>query len=289
MAMTETAPCRARPSDALERFRQWVAFLCAMFEDPDPLAAAACRPSFKTYVPNYYRHWFGADIEPLTARHLQWFRRLRPVLALPAGSRLLDFGGGFGMDSIFLASLGYRVTFYEVSTHHIAIAKFIAQKYAAQAGPLDIQFVCVRKDPPPTGFDAVLLDEVAHHIEPVTDAFDTAARMLKPGGSLFLLEPNFLSLPVQLYFFRVRGFKVVGLQWDIETGEVRPLGREHIRLASDWAAQAGKFGFRLTESSYIVPWLMRSAEPSWLRRVAEQMPVVRAITATHLTMHFVRP
>ncbi len=277
------------PSDEFARFQRFVAFLCVLFSEPDPLASADCRASFKKYVPHYYRDWFGPGVNRLTSRHLKWFRRLSPVFALPRGSSLLDFGGGYGLDSIFLASLGYQVTFYEISIHHIAVAKAIAARYAEYVGPLDITFVHARKEPLPTGLDAVLLDEVAHHIEPVEDVFDTAARMLRPGGSLFLLEPNFLSAPVQIHFFRVRGFKVVGLQWDIETGEARPLGREHIRLTSDWVARAGRFGFRLLGTNYVVPWLMRSARPSPIRHMVEQFPLLRDLTATHVTMHFAKP
>lgn len=276
------------PSDEAVRFRRLVAFFCALFSEPNPLASADCRDSFKEYVPRYYRDWFGPGVEGLTARHLKWFRRLSPVFDLPRGSTVLDFGGGYGMDSIFLASLGYKVTFYEVSNHHIGVAKALAAKYAEQFGPLDITFVHAHRDPLPTGLDAVLLDEVAHHIEPVEEVFDIAARMLKPGGSLFLLEPNFLSAPVQIYFFRVRGFKVVGLQWDIETGEVRPLGREHIRLIPDWVARASKFGFQRLHTDYVVPWLIRNAQPSWPRRMVEHLPLLRDLAATHVTIHFAK-
>ena len=45
---------------------------------------------------------------------------------------------------------------------------------------LKIRFVNARKEPLPEGLDAVSLNEVAHHIEPVERVFETAARMLKP-------------------------------------------------------------------------------------------------------------
>lgn len=275
--------------DTLAQFQRVVGFLCALFAEPEPFAAADCRDSFKTYARDYYRQWFGASIEPMCPRHLQWYRRLAPVLALPPGSHVVDFGGGFGIDSLVLASLGHSVTFYELSRHHIGIAKALAERYATRYGPLQIQFVCARKESLPAGMDAVMLDEVAHHIEPVEEAFDIADRMLKPGGSLFLLEPNFLSLPVQVHFYRVRGFHVVGFQRDIETGELRRLGREHIRLVCDWAARARKFGFRLVDADYVVPWMMRNPQPNWLRHTAEHLPLVREVFATHVTMHFAKP
>src|SRR5207248_2083255 len=126
-----------------------------------------------------------------------------------------DFGGGYGLDSIFLASLGYRVIFCEITRNHIAVAKHLRSAWEKAHSPLS--FEAVLKDPSERGFveqlaafgriDAILLDEVAHHIEPAESVFAACARALRPGGRVFLLEPNFFSPLSQAYFFKVRGFK----------------------------------------------------------------------------------
>jgi len=271
-------------------FVRFVQFFCEVFSEKEPLAAADCRDSYKEYVPKYYRHIFGPGLEKLTPRHLKWFRRLSPLFALPKGATLLDYGGGYGMDSIFLASLGYEVLFYEITPHHIGIAKALAARFGERFGVLNMRFVHAKNDPQPTMIDAVMLDEVAHHIEPVERMFGTAADMLRPGGSLFLLEPNFLCPTVQLFFFRTRGFNVVDKRMDEETGEEYLWGNEHIRLVSDWTARARKFGFELRSTDYIVPWLMRgtSAQPSALRRSLEALPISRHLLGTHVTMRFAK-
>jgi 2-polyprenyl-3-methyl-5-hydroxy-6-metoxy-1,4-benzoquinol methylase len=271
-----------------EIFRQFVRFFCGVFSEKAPLENVACRQSYKDYVPNYYRSILGPGLENLTAAHIKWFRRLEPIFSLPKGAHILDYGGGYGMDSILLAALGYEITFYEITPHHIAIAQAMAERYAARFGPLKMHFVNAKKEPLPQNLDAVTLNEVAHHIEPVETVFDAAAKMLKPGGSLFLLEPNYLSLPVQVFFFRVRGFEVVKTHKDEETGAEYQYGNEHIRLVSDWIAKARGAGFTLGDMRYTIPFGMKSNSPvpSALRRALEKAPLTRHLLATHVTMRF---
>lgn len=180
-------------TDSFAAFNQFLAFFKDLFAKPGLLADAGCRQSYKEYVPDYYRDIFGPGATLDSARHLRWYRRLSPMLALPSGSRILDYGGGYGMDSIFLASVGYQVVFYELTQHHIAIARWFADRFGSAYGKLPIQFCLIGVDPQPTGLDAVFADEVAHHIEPPSRVFSAASSMLRPGGHFFLLEPNYLN------------------------------------------------------------------------------------------------
>ena len=281
------------PATRDERFevlRQFVRFFCKVFSEKAPLENVACRQSYKDYVPRYYRGLLPPGLENPTSAHVKWFRRLEPIFSLPSGSSILDYGGGYGVDTIFLAALGYDMTFYEITPHHIAIAKALAARYEAQFGPLKIRFVNARTDPLPQNLDAVSLNEVAHHIEPAETAFNMAAKMLRPGGTLFLLEPNFMCLPVQIYFLRVRGFTVVTTVKDEETGAEFQLGNEHIRLISDWTAKARRAGFLPGMRTYIIPWAARPDRPeaSPLRRALENMPGARNLLASHVTMQFLK-
>src|SRR5204863_7108534 len=91
---SDPAPACDTAFDAFQRFSR---FFCDLFSRPDFLKGAECRQSYKDDVPRYYARVFGPDVNPLSARHLKWYRRLRPVCSLPQGSSILDYGGGYGM------------------------------------------------------------------------------------------------------------------------------------------------------------------------------------------------
>lgn len=275
------------PVGDFESFERFIRFFTGFFKRPDPLAHVDCRQSYKDYVPRYYRKTF-TESQGLATRHHKWFRRLQPILALPRGSTLLDYGGGYGLDAIFLASVGYTVVFYEITPHHLAICRALRDAYARVAGTLAIRPVLAR-DGDPGQVDAAYLDEVAHHIEPPSRAFADCARFVRPGGDLFLLEPNFSSPVVQAYFFRVRGFRTVIPQLDERTGAWGPYGNEHIRPLPSWKRIAREAGFEPVAETWLVPFGLKDAtRVSSLRRIAETVPVVRHLLATHVTCRFRR-
>jgi SAM-dependent methyltransferase len=288
--------------EVVAAFERFVDFYRELFRRPAPLRDAKCRDSYKAYVPKYYRKVFGPEVRGVGAVHYKWLRRLAPVLSLPRGARIVDIGGGYGFDSILLAALGYDLVFYELSPHHLAVCEHLTQQWQAQFGPLALRTVLRSKGGDPQELarknasaigqvDAVLLDEVAHHIEPTDELFRFCARVVRPGGRLFLLEPNFWSPVVQAVFFRVRGFRVVKELVDEDTGEKYQYGHEHIRTPSTWRKLAAAGGFELVGMNRVVPFGMRAA-PSMFspwRRALERTPFVRALLATHITFEFARP
>lgn len=286
---------------ALAAFGRFVDFYRDFFCRPNPLANARCRDSYKQYVPEYVGKYFGPKVEGLNGGHLKWLRRLAPILALPRESTIADIGGGYGFDSIFLASLGYEVVFYEMTPHHVAICEYLADEWQSKFGAFSLRTVMrsklgdadeqARVNAEAIGqVDAALLDEVAHHVEPVDGLFQLCATIVRPGGRLFLLEPNYWSFLVQLFFFRVRGFSVVERRIDEDTGEPYLYGNENIRSPSTWTALAAAAGFRLARQNHVVPFGMNDAESlaSMWRRTAEQLPVIRNLASTHITFEFMR-
>lgn len=281
------------PDRHLALFERFVAFFCDVFNEPQPLKDVPCRDSYKEYVPRYYRGTFTGVRGGLNRKHLKWFRRLAPVLSLPEGSTVVDWGGGYGLDSIFLAACGYKVVFYEITLNHIAICEHLKMRFEASLGqPLDIRCILADAagDEPFGEVDAIILDEVAHHIEPVEDLFAKAARLLKPGRALFLLEPNFWNPVTQAYFLKVRGFKTVLTLTDETTGKPYLYGNEHIRPSHVWSRLARKNGFHLVATEAVVPWGLRRVRDmhSRLRALAERAPGVRHLLASHLTFVFIR-
>ena len=274
------APVRIAQPDAQQvRFREFVELFCARFKDRGMLDGVDCRQSHRDYVFKYFSQTF-TNATGINGRHWRWFARLAPIFALPRGARVLDYGGGYGMDSVFLASCGYAVTLFEVSPHHLAIARRFGEEMAKIAGRFQLEFVqgTPATDAPPEvpPQDALLLDEVAHHIEPPERLFARCARILRPNGSLFLLEPNFWSPLVQAYFLKVRGLKTTVAMTDEITGEPYLYGNEHIRPRTKWIAHAKGAGLSLRETRFIGP----------TGRILDGIPLVREVAASHLTMRF---
>lgn len=278
------------PDPDFEAFGRFIDFFCDAFGRSDLLAGVACEDSFKEYVPRYFSKLFGKGVRRMDKRHLKWFHRLEPVLRLPRGSTILDFGGGYGVDSIFLASLGYKVIFYEITINHIAICQRFKSLWEEQFAPLQLRSILAsREGGEPFGHvDAVLFDEVAHHIEPVEIAFQKCADTLKPGGHVFLMEPNFMSLPTQAYFFKVRGFETVLTKRDEETGREYLYGNEHIRPSFTWNRIARRAGFELVSEHHVVPYVMESYDSmrGAVRALAEKLPVLRKALSSHITFHY---
>lgn len=278
----------AKIAAQFDSFRRFILFFTELFSTPGFLDDVPCRESYKTYLPHYYASIFGPEIKQIKPRHLKWFRRLSPIFTLPKGTTIVDYGGGYGLDSIFLASLGYNMIFYEITPHHLAIAQSLANKFADKFGPLPITFVLAGKDALPSEVDIVLLNEVAHHIEPVQQVFTAATKMLRVGGALYLLEPNYLCLAVQVFFFRVRGFNTVQKRTDKETGQQYLWGNENIRLVSTWDRHAKAEGLHPRETGYVIPWLLRGEnyEPTGLRQYLEKWPLTRHLLASHVMLRY---
>ncbi len=277
-------------NDKFAAFNRFLHFFSELFAQPGFLETASCRDSYKSYVFDYYRGVFGPGAALDSTRNVRWFRRLGSLLALPAGARILDYGGGYGMDTIFLASLGYDMVFYEMTPHHIGIAQWFAERFGKAFGELPIRYCLAGSDAGPTGLDAVLADEVAHHIEPAERIFESAARMLRPGGHFFLLEPNFFSPTVQLFFFRERGFQTT--KWNVNeaTGERYLWGNEHIRPTWSWHRAAQTCGFAVEDARYVLPWFSGPKSDTSLlsEQAIERWPVARSLLASHVTIRYAK-
>ncbi len=277
------------PFAAYERV---IRFFCELYTEPGALAQLLahvdCRESNKDFVSKKYRETFGPGVDGPTPRHVRWYRRMAPLFSLEQGASILDYGGGYGIDAIFLAALGYEVLLYEVTPNQLAIARAFAERFATREGKLAIRYVHAGHDEMPRALDAVMLKEAAHHIEPVQPAFDNAAAMLKRGGRLFLLEPNFLNPGIQANFFRVRGFNTVERRVDEETGKEFLVGNEHIRTVAGWTRHARAAGFERRTTEYFIPWPGKAPRPSSWQRALDRLPVSRQLLGSHVTVTYAK-
>ncbi len=104
--------------------------------------------------------------------------------SLDPGSKVLEVGCGGGHSAAYMARLGFRVTAIDFSTVAIETAKENYRDVVFVTGDAnDLKF----ED---ADFDAVVAIEMIEHLEDPRKYIAEAARVLRPGGSLFIKTPN---------------------------------------------------------------------------------------------------
>ncbi len=116
--------------------------------------------------------------------------------------RVLDAGGGNGLDSLALARMNHRVTIADISQQMLNDAS----ANAALAGVSDrlathsCDILDLAEHFEPASFDLVLCHNVLQFADEAEPLLETLALMLKPGGLLSLISTNHYSLPYQAAF-----------------------------------------------------------------------------------------
>jgi 2-polyprenyl-3-methyl-5-hydroxy-6-metoxy-1,4-benzoquinol methylase len=99
--------------------------------------------------------------------------------------RLLDIGCGNGQYLELMRSLGWRVEGVELDP---------AAVRQARAMELEVHQGCLEdQDYPANSFDAISLRHVIEHVHDPLDLLKECRRILKPGGRLVIITPNFES------------------------------------------------------------------------------------------------
>ncbi|MDX1734490.1 MAG: class I SAM-dependent methyltransferase [Halioglobus sp.] len=103
---------------------------------------------------------------------------------------VVDVGGGAGTLGRMYAREGHRVTCVDISSDLLALGR-----QRAQAEGLDLDFVNCSATAVPLADDSVdicLVPELLEHVEQWRAVLDEAARILRPGGLLYLSTTNVL-------------------------------------------------------------------------------------------------
>ncbi|MBM3276553.1 MAG: class I SAM-dependent methyltransferase [Candidatus Handelsmanbacteria bacterium] len=141
-----------------------------------------------------YREHYRADAESIPdpqalpptrrASESRRFEALVRLLGLREGERVLDLGCGSGWLAEHCRRRGARVWAADLALRGVAGAK-------ARFPLVDQYLVADVYHPPFAGgsFDAVVLSEVAEHLEDLDRAFGEVARLLRPGGRLLVSVP----------------------------------------------------------------------------------------------------
>ena len=104
------------------------------------------------------------------------------------GPRILDLGCGPGWASIFFAGRGFHVTAGDVAPDMLELARENANRLG-----LDIDFVEMNLNQPlpvEPGFDTVLILDALHHCADERLVLKHCFDVLRPGGKILLVEPD---------------------------------------------------------------------------------------------------
>jgi phosphoribosylformimino-5-aminoimidazole carboxamide ribotide isomerase len=116
--------------------------------------------------------------------------------------RILDAGGGNGLDSLRLARMNHRVDLVDTSRHMLNDASINAA-LAGVTDRLDTHAIDIRQVADHFDrdqFDIVLCHNVIQFVDDVVPLLEALVKVLKPGGFLSLISTNQYSLPYQAAF-----------------------------------------------------------------------------------------
>ena len=125
---------------------------------------------------------------PLKLEMRDWIGRFLAERAPGRSLKVLSFGDGLGFDSVYLATAGHQVTYYEVADECVHFAK---QVFAANQQTVNI--VQSAESLPAGEFDVVISLDVLEHVPSPPDCVGMFARWLKPGGWLLAHSPFFFT------------------------------------------------------------------------------------------------
>jgi ubiquinone/menaquinone biosynthesis C-methylase UbiE len=168
-----------------------------MKPEPDT-SVATVKDFWESHVNNeYYTDATRATDEyfrEIEERRYATHYNLRDLFAKLAGSkgRLLEVGCGIGVDSIQLAKCGFDVTAVDLTESALQVAK----EFAARRD-VNINFQlgnAERLEFPDASFDVVYSFGVLHHTPDIQKAVAEVRRVLRPGGSAYVMLYHRYSL-----------------------------------------------------------------------------------------------
>jgi 2-polyprenyl-3-methyl-5-hydroxy-6-metoxy-1,4-benzoquinol methylase len=127
--------------------------------------------------------------------HLMSLGHLIKTAALSPGSRVLEFGPGWGNTTLALAQLGCEITAVEIEPNFIELIQRRVRAVGLEVETIQGDFSCLCDSG--RVFDAVLFFESFHHSGDHLRLLDSLGRLVKEDGvAIFAGEPISRSFPV---------------------------------------------------------------------------------------------
>ena len=132
------------------------------------------------------------------------------VMALPPGSRVLEFGPGWGHTSLWLAQLGHKVTVVEIEPNFCALIARRAEAAGVAIEVINDAFFAIETWE--SAFDAVLFYDCFHHCDDHLRLLRALTRVVAPQGRVFFgAEPIVPDFP-QPWGLRLDGWALWGVR-----------------------------------------------------------------------------
>ena len=146
--------------------------------------AALCRP-FPFYT--------GSGVT--AGEHFMAIGFLLRAMALPAGSRIVEFGPGWGNTTIMLAKLGHQMTVVDIEPHFCELIRRRAAQEDVEVEVVQDDFFWAERSG--QRFDAALFFECFHHCADHLRLLRALRQALVPEGRVFLAgEPITADFPM---------------------------------------------------------------------------------------------
>lgn len=150
---------------------------------------------------------------------------------VPVGSRIADLAAGEGAFSVELKNLGYDVLAVDASD-----ANWKANDIALRLCDFDKEFADrILVDDGGQGFDAVVAIEIVEHLENPFMFIRECAKMLKPGGVLFLTTPNVEAVFSRLLFLYTGRLNTFGMNETVRMAHLTPIFKWKLDMILDEA------------------------------------------------------
>jgi 2-polyprenyl-3-methyl-5-hydroxy-6-metoxy-1,4-benzoquinol methylase len=208
------------------------------------LVVAAREPTRQQLEQYYSEYSYGNEdawkLPPATEASLaRLAQKLEPYRA---GGRLLDVGCGAGAILGVMARHGWITEGTELS--HVAAERLRAQGHRIHLGAIE------ELDLPQAAYDVVILSEIVEHLLDPGAAVAAAARVLRPGGAVYLTTPNFdalsrrllgsrwrvIELPEHVSYFNRRSLRALLLRAGLVTLSLTTEGVSPFELMAQWRA-----------------------------------------------------
>jgi 2-polyprenyl-3-methyl-5-hydroxy-6-metoxy-1,4-benzoquinol methylase len=143
--------------------------------------------------------WLGCFLYLLPIQRVAADEEVRFLPAKSEG-RLLDVGCGSGEWMVRMRGLGWQVEGLDFDERAVRVARDLGLRVGH--GALEEQRY------PAGSFDAVTLNHVIEHVPAPVETLTECARILKPGGKLYLATPNSRALGHRIFGPHWRGLEV---------------------------------------------------------------------------------
>ena len=172
---------------------------------------------------DFYRTWFSSR------DRRRWTKVLSRMAQLVGGGRLLEYGCGPAMVGQIAADAGWQV-------EGLDVAEWIRRLQPQRSFPLHVGALREQRWPA-RRFDAIYAQDVLEHLQRPLGELRELARLLRPGGVLYVHVPNYASLTIRLGVSRFAYNEPLGhLNYFTPSALTRMLRRagfDHVELGSD--------------------------------------------------------